>query len=657
MKLSEVETQFFSLEGLFSEDNYFIIPNYQRGYAWEKQQIEDLWKDIEIANKSGREHYMGVLALTSTEENNKRKMGLESENCYDVIDGQQRLTTIFIILSELSRKMNEIKERFLYNSAKSCYHLTYQIDGTNRDFLEENIYNDDNKIPENFYQTNLKTAKEFINQKIENLSNIEEIYTTIIKKLKFNIYINSDFFDVRKTFETLNFRGKKLSNLELLKNKLIYLSTKLEKDEVRLIENITTAWEKIYENLGFDRERILQDDEFLKAHWMIYGENKIDIKARGESYAEDILKIYFDEEKQIDDQKISKYVNSLKKCSEKWKMVKSPLKAACDMQLEKDEVKALDKLSRIKQLPFIDALILAVLSNQKNIEFEKRCELYDTLEKFIFINYLVTRERNDLSFCMAYGRKLFHCNDKATNTQQIDKLIEELTVTRDNLAIQKKLPIAYQKFKEEIRYNYFSKFRGRNYFLYEYNNFLIEQHKEGISVSWSEDAKSIEHILPQKYKKIDSWKKVLENYEEEKDTIINSLGNLVSLRSVNKNASLGNQSYIIKKEDIEIQKPSYTKGTNAEREIADKNETWTVQSIYNRTKELIRFMLKNWFMGFSTEIDEIMKDEKKLSKFIQENFIGFSVKENEEAQSKLETELESIYKTELEEYKKKHSID
>lgn len=105
------------------------------------------------------------------------------------------------------------------------------------------------------------------------VNQLEEVYTKITQHFLFNMYIISDDIDVYVTFETMNNRGKPLSNLELLKNRLIYVSTLLnvaDSDKSRLRRDINECWKKIYHILGKSKERVLLDDEFLVTHFMLY---------------------------------------------------------------------------------------------------------------------------------------------------------------------------------------------------------------------------------------------------------------------------------------------------------------------------------------------------------------------------------------------------
>lgn len=91
----------------------------------------------------------------------------------------------------------------------------------------------------------------------------------------------------------MNNRGKKLSDLELLKNRLIYLTTlfsvdQSDKDELR--KRINDAWKEIYFQLGRNKENPLNDDDFLKAHWTMYFKYS---RKTGDDYIHFLLDDYF----------------------------------------------------------------------------------------------------------------------------------------------------------------------------------------------------------------------------------------------------------------------------------------------------------------------------------------------------------------------------
>ena len=98
-------------------------------------------------------------------------------------------------------------------------------------------------------------AKNYFAEKLKmlNKEDKEEIFDKAVNRLKFNYYEIDDSLDVYVTFETMNNRGKDLSHLELLKNRLIYLTTLLREDDEtkgRLRRDINETWKTIYEYLG-----------------------------------------------------------------------------------------------------------------------------------------------------------------------------------------------------------------------------------------------------------------------------------------------------------------------------------------------------------------------------------------------------------------------
>ncbi len=89
-----------TIKEIFQAEGY-SIPNYQRDYAWKDKNFRDLWEDLEEAieyNKKGQRHFIGTMVVDKNEYN---------KNLYDIIDGQQRTTTIFMLLHVLANEQNE----------------------------------------------------------------------------------------------------------------------------------------------------------------------------------------------------------------------------------------------------------------------------------------------------------------------------------------------------------------------------------------------------------------------------------------------------------------------------------------------------------------------------------------------------------------------
>ena len=92
--------------GSIFNGNRFVIPTYQRKYSWTDNERKALWQDIEESIKDDMNHFVGTLSF---KEN--KSVGLSTDTIYEIIDGQQRITTIFILLKVLIDKISEDKPK------------------------------------------------------------------------------------------------------------------------------------------------------------------------------------------------------------------------------------------------------------------------------------------------------------------------------------------------------------------------------------------------------------------------------------------------------------------------------------------------------------------------------------------------------------------
>ena len=113
-----------SLNGLLTGNQIFDIPVYQRGYAWERKNLEDLWEDLYYLDSS-KKHYFGTVLLKDSEKT--ARTALATLKRFDVIDGQQRLTTVLILLREIIAQLKEV----------SANELQGEVDALERSYLKD----------------------------------------------------------------------------------------------------------------------------------------------------------------------------------------------------------------------------------------------------------------------------------------------------------------------------------------------------------------------------------------------------------------------------------------------------------------------------------------------------------------------------------------
>lgn len=96
----------------------FQIPDYQRAYSWQRRQRQDLFGDIEEAHRSGREHFMATVVALARE---KRVIAADELQAVELVDGQQRVTTIVILLKAVEKRLLEpgVRVRHVRNATSA----------------------------------------------------------------------------------------------------------------------------------------------------------------------------------------------------------------------------------------------------------------------------------------------------------------------------------------------------------------------------------------------------------------------------------------------------------------------------------------------------------------------------------------------------------
>ena len=268
-------------------DKIFKIPVYQRGYSWGISELEDLWRDIDNLplNKS---HYTGMITVD-----------IQDDDVYHVVDGQQRLTSLIIFLNNIINqyqndwiakiKKDKVIEKYLYeeteNSKNPKIKFGYYKDNSSYYYYKTKILNIEDKTNKNheptLYTKNLDFSNNFFKNKLINKTQneLEELFIKLSKQLKFNWYEieKTDALDEYVIFETMNNRGKALSVLEILKNRLMYITTLIDNindnDKKKLRDDINDVWKTIFEYLGKDEN--MDEDWFLKYHIVMYWEKSL----------------------------------------------------------------------------------------------------------------------------------------------------------------------------------------------------------------------------------------------------------------------------------------------------------------------------------------------------------------------------------------------
>jgi uncharacterized protein with ParB-like and HNH nuclease domain len=584
-----------NLSELFSS-KIFRTPDYQRGYAWNEKQLCELWDDLEEIPicESGKykKHYIGTIFLKETIANSNEEWYIGAK-FYDVVDGQQRLTTINILLFELLKatkfgycgeSKEDLFKKYIAISNSSgeskIYKFGYSNTNQNYKFLIHSIFEDEREILppnyENHYTQNLEQAKKFFCDKIQSLSNNEKeiLYKKLTTSLLFDIRTIENDIDVQAVFETMNNRGKPLSILEKLKNRLIYLSTKLSnpiEDIENLRNRINDAWGTIYTWLAKNPDQVLDEDTFLSAHLSLYSEPQ-EYTFSEKAAEEKVFKMFCNKASKYNEEQVSypiidKYIVSLSEFAPLW------------YEIHNTNSKLIRKILTMDSRKEVKIFLAVVVK-------EKQENILDKIEKILFRNRIPGIGLMDERTMAGWAREIYKQGKNFEELQ--NELDNHLATPINNLNIINgfKWLFGYERGAKG-----FHRWGNLKYFLFEYEDYLKIQVKETNDkiILDDFDSTTIEHIIPQQFS--DNWQNEIDDVtntlEDEskinqiKKVLINTLGNLTILKD-GKNASLGNKCWKEKKERF---------STGSYNEIAiSKYEKWDKTTIQERGINMLKFL-------------------------------------------------------------------
>lgn len=637
-----------SIEQLF-ERCIFKIPDYQRGYSWKNEELDDFWQDL-LNLQNERHHYTGMLTVERAELRQykrwKQERWLINEKDYSpyfIVDGQQRITSIIILLQNLVEYLgkdekycgftkHEITEKFLYIKTRdknlTGYLFGYEVDDPSDEYIKSKIFKQDTLSgtkPDTSYTNNIAACYKFFDSRNRELSHEEReiIFRKVTTQLGFDIKLVTKDLDIFVVFETMNNRGKELTNLEKLKNRLIYLSTLMgglkanEQEQIR--HDINTVWKFCYEYLGKDKNKPLDDDIFLKNHFILY---HFFNKEKGFPYHQLFKEVYtvqnvVSKSKETSYKAIRNYISSLHKAAKQWYIINNPEHAFINQFISDNvEKEWLIKINRLG-LRIFGPLSLAVYLKTENVK--ERINFLKEIEAYSFLIYLCAGRKS------TFGNADFsHIANHLYNDREgwtVEKVIEELhrKTYGENGEYLEYLPSRFISIiedhfvssKGEGYYNW----SGIRYFLFEYDNFL--KGKEISKVKWAMP-NSIEHIYPQTPTDI-SWKKSFAGFSpKQQKYLCQSLGNLVLL-SHQKNSSLSNRPFEKKKKTVyETGNTSgFFIGSHSEINVAECRQ-WNPREIYKRGVKMMQFLMTNWGITLSRkEIKKLLLMDENLMKKIR----------------------------------------
>lgn len=557
-----------TLNKLLNTSRQFIVPIFQRNYSWQKSQYEQLWFDILRASKfkEKQNHFIGSIVYIDMGTPAGRPQQLL------LIDGQQRLTTISILLCAIKdyvQKFNletklinlaKIKNQFLYNSDEideDRYKLLLNVQDK-----ETYIKLIDNTIfTVNKPATNIIKCYEFFYERIEDFikqhGQIDEIYAGIFKLSLVSISLDKDSDNPQMIFESMNSTGKDLSQTDLLRNYLLMDLT--PEKQTRLYK---TYWKPMEELFGEDiyKNDLNKFDYFIRDFLTLKSDTGYICKIN--NVYENFKRYYLDNN------------------CEKFTVLKdlftyAKYYACIDLLQEND-----DELKLYwQEFKKLDSHVVYPFLLKLYDDYSRQILIKEDFKKIlqVVISYLWRRAiceipTNSLSKTFA---TLYQAVDKEDYVNSVIKAF----VFKSSY---KRFPSDYE-VREKLQTKDIYHFRLRKYLLEALENYY---HKEPIDLNTANY--TIEHIMPQNIEHNLSWQQMLgEDWQEVHSLYLHTLGNLTI---TGYNAEMSNKSFVEKVNGKSGFKHSHLKLS----ESIAQSDVWNKKAIQRRTNILTDIILKIW---------------------------------------------------------------
>lgn len=486
-----------NLLGLLRKATQFTIPIFQRTYSWGEEELKQLWDDIMRTGKNEniKSHFIGSIVYVYQDGDIIFQPSM-------VIDGQQRLTTISLLLEALARfvgddepvddfSADKIREYYLINRlSKGDRKYKLLLTQTDKDTLINLVTQQ--KYP-NEYSLRIKYAFDFFQSKISGLgSNLKHLCFGLAKLMVVSISLASGQDNPQLIFESMNSTGKELSQADLIRN---YVLMDLPEEEQTNLYN--HYWRPM--EISFGQEAYENHFDAFMRHYLTMRTGIIprlrDVYKAFKEYRVDPKNPFEDTKSLLDDVcRFSNYYVTL---------VLKPLKT----DKLNDAIKDIRELDVETAIPFL----LEVMDDyeQNILSKDDLIQILRLTESYVFRRNVCSIPTNSLN-------KTF-----ATFTKTIDKTnyLESVEAAYKLMPSYRRFP-SDEEFERELKHRDLFNFRNKYYWLRKLENF---GKKEFVSV----ESYSVEHIMPQNENLSVEWQQELgPDWKEIQSSLLHTIGNL-----------------------------------------------------------------------------------------------------------------------------------
>lgn len=565
MSATNFKTENNTYRKLIGNGLTYRIPRFQRDYSWTDAEWEDLWTDILGAVQPGGEpaHYMGYLVLQS-----------QDDKTFDVIDGQQRLTTLSLIvlavLKNLKRLVDEGRNPDQNRQRLDQIRNTYigyldPVTLVTRSKLTLNRNNDGyfqtylvplGHLPQRGFRAsehNLRKAFEWYEKRVRDYTRrqagdegvaLASLLETLSDRLFFTVISVTDELNAYKVFETLNARGVRLSSTDLLKNYLFSVLSKTG-EHVHEMQVLEDRWESMVTRLGAE-----SFPDFLRSHW---NSRKTFVRQS------ELFKLI--RQRVTDRAGVFELLRGMEEDMDAYLALTHP--EASQWPAGPKRQAQLLRMFRVRQ-PF--PLILAA----------HRCLPADQFAKVLRACVVIAFRYNVIGNQPTNEQeRVYYAAAQKIQAEALDRATPVLDALKD-------IYPGDEAFKAVFTDKVIRTTDSRNNRVVKYILCELERQFSRQDFEFESDSFNVEHVLPQNPQQ--DWAQFS---DEEADALVYRIGNM-ALLSKSSNKDIGNAAYVSKRPVLLASDFGLT------RRLAEDNEDWTPERIAVRQRALSRLAATVW---------------------------------------------------------------
>lgn len=476
------------LSSLFNDQKIYSVPLFQRSYSWKKEQVEELYNDIQDTREDS-EYFLGTMVFAPNIDKSK----------ITILDGQQRFASIFILLAALRDALEKAnlpdKEIWIEEINKILYKRAtpsiekrskLQLNKDDRLFFEELVLNNTSiKEEKNSHQL-MKLNYEFLYSKFNNgidasgKNYVENILDVVYNKLSIIRIDVDNEVNANLLFETLNDRGLDLSAADLIKNYVFSLAG-------NNLDQVSNNWDRMSEQVGDNNI-----SKFLRHYWI----SSSDFVKKENLYRSIKQKITVTKFKRFSDEIVQEstvYSNLTSPTIEFWE--------------DKEIINLLNELN-ILRVEQVYILLLSV--TQKYIDKKDRLKrLLKVIVNFTF-RYNTIAGLDPKVLENLYGNLAIGCRSGKLSHTDIIQQISELSPSTE---------LFEASFKDyETRNRKLAK-----YILVKINEYMMNKERGNEELTINTDNVNLEHIIPKNPNS--DWNRFLKSKKIKLENFLYLIGN------------------------------------------------------------------------------------------------------------------------------------